>query len=83
MNKQLELNIKDVIRKGFIYKVYSLLFIQLAITFGFIVLSIEIKSIAYFIVTHSLLYLIAVIIPFVILIYFTCKPENMRAVPLN
>jgi FtsH-binding integral membrane protein len=78
-----ESDIKSLIRKGFIVKVYSLLFVQLAITFGFIALTIEIKAISYFIVTHFILYLIAVIIPFVILIYFICKPEKMRKVPEN
>ena len=83
ISRKEELDIKSIIRKGFIVKVYSLLLVQLAITFGFIALTIEIKAISYFIVRHALLYLIAVMIPFIILIYFIVKPEKMRKVPEN
>ena len=36
--------INNLIRKGFIVKVYSLLFILLILTFSFVFLSMEIKS---------------------------------------
>ena len=78
-----ESKIDQLIRKGFIYKVYSLLLIQLGITFGFVVLANEIKSIAIFILSHYYIYILMIIVPFIILIYFAVKPEKARQVPIN
>ena len=81
--KKEEENIKNMIRKGFIAKVYGLLLIQLSLTFGFIVLSIEIKSLTFFLLDHFGLYIIISIIPFIILIAIVIKPQIMRKVPIN
>ena len=78
-----ESKIDQLIRKGFIYKVYSLLLIQLGITFGFVVLANEIKSIMIFILSHYFIYILMILVPFIILIYFTSKPEKARQVPIN
>ena len=81
--KKEEENIKNMIRKGFIAKVYGLLLIQLSLTFGFIVLSIEIKSLTFFLLNHFGLYIIITIIPFIILIAAVINPQIMRKVPIN
>ena len=81
--KEEEENIRNMIRKGFIAKVYGLLLIQLSLTFGFIVLSIEIKSLTFFLLDHFGLYIIISIIPFIILIAIVIKPQIMRKVPIN
>ena len=81
--KKEEENIRNMIRKGFIVKVYGLLLIQLSLTFGFIVLSIEIKSLTFFLLDHFGLYIIISIIPFIILIAIVIKPQIMRKVPIN
>ena len=81
--KKEEENIRNMIRKGFIAKVYGLLLIQLSLTFGFIVLSIEIKSLTFFLLDHFGLYIIISIIPFIILIAIVIKPQIMRKVPIN
>lgn len=83
IQKEEESNIYQKIRRGFIVKVYSLLLIQLAITFGFIFLSINIKSLANCILTHYWLYIFMALIPFGILIFFICNPESTKKVPLN
>ena len=83
MEKIEELKINETIRKGFIVKVYSLLLIQLALTFGFVILGNEIKVISFFIVKHALLYIIILFIPLIIMIFFICKPEKTKQVPLN
>lgn len=83
MEKEEESNINNSIRKGFITKVYSLLLIQLGITFGFVFLSMNIKSLAIFILVHIWLYIIMMIIPFIILIYFICNPQSAQKVPIN
>ena len=79
----IESKIDNLIRKGFIHKVYSLLLIQLAITFGFVVLANEIKIISHFIISHFVIYILMVFVPFIILIYFIIKPEKARQVPIN
>ena len=79
----LDKRIEYIIRKGFIAKVYSLLFIQLIITFSFVFLSLEIKSLQLFLTYHFWIYIINVIIPFIILIYFTVKPKKAKQVPIN
>ena len=81
--KKEEENIRNMIRKGFIAKVYGLLLIQLSLTFGFIVLSIEIKSLTFFLLNHFGLYIIITIIPFIILIAAVINPQIMRKVPIN
>ena len=78
-----EKKIEDIIRKGFIAKVYSLLFIQLIITFSFVFLSMEIKSLQLFLRYHYWIYIINVIIPFIILIYFMVDPKKTKQVPMN
>jgi len=75
--------IASIIRKGFIAKVYSLLFIQLFITFSFVFLSMEIKSLQLFLARHFWIYIINVIIPFIILIYFAVDPKKAKQVPIN
>ena len=65
-----EKGIDNLIRKGFIVKVYSLLFIQLMLTFSFVFLSMQINTLQSFIKYHYWIYTISLIIPFVILIYF-------------
>ena len=79
LNKRIEF----IIRKGFIAKVYSLLLIQLIITFSFVFLSLEIKSLQLFLRYHFWIYIINVTIPFIILIYFTVKPQKAKQVPIN
>ena len=81
--KKEEENIRNMIRKGFIAKVYGLLLIQLSLTFGFIVLSIEIKYLTFFLLNHFGLYIIITIIPFIILIAAVINPQIMRKVPIN
>lgn len=83
IKKTEELKIDQLIKKGFIYKVYSLLLIQLALTFGFVVMGNEIKALSNFLLNHFIIYIIIVFIPLIILIYFIYKPEKTRQVPLN
>lgn len=75
--------IYDYIREGFIHKVYSLLFVQLLITFGFVVLVNEIKELKIFVMSHFWIYLIFDLLPLAIVIYFICNPEVTRKVPIN
>ena len=76
-------DIKKEIRKGFIIKVYVLLFVQLALTFFFVFLANEIKSLGAFINYHSWLYYFILLIPFAILIIFLVNIELTRIVPFN
>ena len=78
-----EKGIDNLIRKGFIVKVYSLLFIQLMLTFSFVFLSMQIKSLQSFIKYHYWIYILNLIIPFVILIYFLVNPKKTKQVPIN
>lgn len=86
-NQMLEMSIKEeiysYIRKGFIHKVYSLLFVQLFLTFGFVVLANETKALKIFIMSHSILCLLIDFIPLIIAIFFLIKPEATKKVPLN
>ena len=75
--------IKRELRKGFIIKVYSLLFIQLALTFFFVYLANEIKFLRAFILYHSWLYYFILLIPLAVLIYFLFDIEMTRKVPIN
>jgi FtsH-binding integral membrane protein len=75
--------IDNMIRKGFIAKVYSLLFIQLFLTFTFVFLSMEIKSLKLFIIYHYWIYVINIIIPFIVLIIFLVDPKKTKQVPIN
>ena len=86
-NQMIESDIKqqiyDYIREGFIHKVYSLLFVQLLITFGFVVLANEMKTIKIFVASHFWIYLILEFLPLAIVIFFICKQEVTRTVPTN
>lgn len=75
--------IQRELRKGFIIKVYSLLFVQLALTFFFVYLANEIKSLRAFILYHSWLYYFILLIPIAVLIYFVCDIKMTRKVPIN
>jgi len=78
-----ETDIEALIRKGFIFKVYGLLTIQLVLTFGFVILANEIKVLKIFIVTHIWFLIVLLFVPFVILILFVCYKSTMNKVPLN
>ena len=67
----------------FIHKVYSLLFVQLFLTFGFVVLANATKALKIFIMSHSILCLLIDFIPLIIAIFFLIKPEATKKVPLN
>lgn len=75
--------IEHKIRLGFITKVYSLLFIQLFLTFSFVFLSMQIKSLQAFIKHHYWIYIINIIIPFIVLIFFLNDPKKTKQVPIN
>ena len=83
IKKEEEENIDNLIRKGFIVKVYGLLLIQLAITFSFVFLSIEIKVLSIFLRVHFYFLIVMVITPFIILICFLIKPQLTIKVPIN
>jgi FtsH-binding integral membrane protein len=83
LEKKVESEIKKEIRRGFIFKVYGLLFIQLALTFFFVYLANEIKSLRNFIIYHYWLYFFISLIPLGIMIIFICNPQITRRVPSN
>ena len=83
LEKKVESEIKKEIRRGFIFKVYGLLFIQLALTFFFVYLANEIKSLRNFIIYHYWLYLFISLIPLGIMILVIFKPQTTRRVPSN
>ena len=83
LEKKVESEIKKEIRRGFIFKVYGLLFIQLALTFFFVYLANEIKSLRNFIIYHYWLYFFISLIPLGIMILFIYKPQTTRRVPSN
>ena len=76
-------DIKNKIREGFIYKVYILLLVQLALTFGFVVLANEIKTLEIFILSHRWLFYVMVFTPLIIIIYFLIDPKKTKEVPIN
>ena len=76
-------DIKKKIREGFIYKVYILLLVQLALTFGFVVLANEIKTLEIFILSHRWLFYVMVFTPLIIIIYFLIDPKKTKQVPIN
>ena len=76
-------DIKNKIREGFIYKVYILLLVQLALTFGFVVLANEIKTLEIFILSHRWLFYVMVFTPLIIIIYFLIDPKKTKQVPIN
>ena len=83
LEKKVESEIKKEIRRGFIFKVYGLLFIQLTLTFFFVYLANEIKSLRNFIIYHYWLYLFISLIPLGIMILVIFKPQTTRRVPSN
>lgn len=75
--------IKEKIREGFIYKVYGLLLVQLALTFGFVVLANEIKTLQIFILSHYWIFVVITFIPLIILIFFMIDTKKTKEVPIN
>ena len=83
LEKKVESEIKKEIRRGFIFKVYGLLFFQLTLTFFFVYLANEIKSLRNFIIYHYWLYIFISLIPLGIMILVIFKPQTTRRVPSN
>jgi len=75
--------IKEKIREGFIYKVYGLLLVQLALTFGFVVLANEIKTLQIFILSHYWIFVVITFIPLIIIIFFMIDTKKTKEVPIN
>ena len=75
--------IKEKISEGFIYKVYGLLLVQLALTFGFVVLANEIKTLQIFILSHYWIFVVITFIPLIIIIFFMIDTKKTKEVPIN
>ncbi|GFR19597.1 protein lifeguard 1 [Trichonephila clavata] len=71
------------IRMAFIRKVYAILMVQLAITFGFISLFVYNDSVKLFAQQHTELMFIAIILVFVLMIAMACCDNVRRTFPLN
>ena len=86
-NKDIESNIEqsitNKIRKGFIWKVYSILLYQITLTAIMVFLSMNVQSIKNFILTDYIIYYCVIIITFLCILLPICAPDVYRKVPLN
>ncbi|GIY68897.1 protein lifeguard 1 [Caerostris darwini] len=71
------------IRMAFIRKVYAILMVQLAITFGFISLFVYNESVREYAKEHTELMIIAIVMVFVLMIAMACCDNVRRTFPLN
>ncbi|XP_057653130.1 protein lifeguard 3-like [Diorhabda carinulata] len=71
------------IRNNFVSKVYSILSIQLLLTFAFVLTAVYVNPIKYFILTNFVLYLISSILMLVLLMSMACFVPLRRKFPLN
>lgn len=71
------------IRMAFIRKVYAILMVQLAITFGFITLFVYNDSVKLFAQEHTEMLFIAILLVFVLMIAMACCDNVRRTFPLN
>ncbi|XP_014672396.1 PREDICTED: protein lifeguard 1-like [Priapulus caudatus] len=74
----------DVIRKGFIRKVYSILMVQLSITFGIVAMFLYIEPVQHYMATSGdwLIYT-CMAMTFVVMIVLACCEDVRRQFPTN
>ncbi|CAL1263715.1 unnamed protein product [Larinioides sclopetarius] len=71
------------IRMAFIRKVYAILMVQLAITFGFISLFVYNENVREYTMNHTEMMVVAVIMVFALMIAMACCDSVRRTFPLN
>lgn len=71
------------IRMAFIRKVYAILMVQLAITFGFICLFVYVDSVRLYTMEHTEMVIVAIVLVFVLMIAMACCDNMRRTFPLN
>ena len=74
---------EDSVRKGFIKKVYSILFVQISITAAMISLFLYVEPVQEFSKQNPWLWILAFVATFIILIVLACCPDFRRQSPMN
>ncbi|XP_022704892.1 protein lifeguard 2-like isoform X2 [Varroa jacobsoni] len=71
------------VRMAFIRKVYTLLFLQLALTTAYVALFIFIDDLRRFALRNYEIFQVCLLIQFILVIVLTCCPQTRRRSPLN
>lgn len=79
----IEQSITNKIRKGFIWKVYSILLYQITLTALMVFISMNVQSIKNFILTDYIIYICVIITTLLCVLLPICAPDIYRKVPLN
>lgn len=70
-------------RKGFVVKVYSLVFIMLLFPTGLVILSVYVEPVRLFMVDNLWLYIVASVIVIIMLLSLLCFSSILKRVPIN